>query len=118
MLQIILFVFIGKHFYKLAETYNKKKWLFVIIGIISYFLGELLGGLILGFLSAYLGWDLDWDNRLLMSLIGLPFGLGAVALFHYLLKKNFEQNKPEPIQSIEDIGKSIEEDEEKPNYRI
>ena len=53
-----------------------------------------------------------------MSLIAIPFGLGTVALFHYLLKKNFEQNKPEPIQSIDDIGKSVEEDEEKPNFRI
>lgn len=117
MLQILLFVFIGKQFSKLAETYNKKKWLYIILGIVSYFTGELIGGLILGSFDALLGWNIDWDNRLLMSVIGLPFGLATTYLFHYLLKRNFEQNKPEELPSIQDIGKPVEEDEE-PKFRI
>lgn len=118
MLGIILIIFIGKHFFKLAESYNKNKWLYAILGIVSYYAGSAIGGIIIGLLSELFGWYLDFDNNLILIAIAIPFGLGTVALFHYLLKKNFEQNKPEPIQSIEDIGKSIEEDEEKPNFRI
>ena len=118
MLGIILIIFIGKHFIKLAEAYNKNKWLYAVLGVISYYAGSVIGGVIIGVLSEIFGWYIDWENTLLMSLIAIPFGLGTVALFYYLLKKNFEQNKPEPIQSIDDIGKSVEEDEEKPNFRI
>lgn len=120
MLTIILIIFIGKHFIKLAEAYNKNKWLYAVLGVISYYAGSIIGGVIIGVLSEVFGWYIDWENTLLMTLIAIPFGLGTVALFHYLLKKNFELNKPEPIQSIEDIGKSIEEEkeEEKPKFRI
>ncbi len=50
-------------------------------------------------------------------MIALVFGLTSAYLFQYLLKRSFEQSKPEPAPSINDIGKPIEE-EEKNEFRF
>ena len=113
MLGIILIVLIGKQFYKLAEEHNQNKWLFGILGALSYYLGAFIGGIILAVTDEFVSLGIDWDNNLLMTFVAIPFSLGTVYIFYYLLKKNWK-NTVVPLDSneIQDIGKNTEELEE------
>lgn len=104
MLGLLLLYFIGKYFYKLAETYNEKKWLFAILGVLSYYLGTAIGGVIIGVLDVYLELGVSWDG-FGTNFIFLPFGLAFAYLFYYLLKRNWSKKQSEELLSIEDIGK-------------
>ncbi|MEY8848817.1 hypothetical protein AB9K26_08375 [Psychroserpens sp. XS_ASV72] len=115
MLGIILIVIIGRQFFKLAEQYRQNKWLFAILGVLSYYVGALVGGVILGTVDAFVNLGIDWDNNLLMTVIALPFGLGTAYLFYYLLNKNWSKNVVlEKTNEIQDIGKDVDDLE---NYR-
>lgn len=105
MLGILLVYFIGRYFYKLAETYNKNTWLYAVIGVIMYYVGTAFAGLILGAFDAIFILEIDWSNNLLMSFIALPFGLGACYLFYYLLKRSWSQAEVIDKAEIDDIGK-------------
>ena len=104
MIGIILIYFIWKRFADLALNYNKKRWPYGILGIVAYYAGTLIGGLILGFLSIILDFAIDADNTTLMSIIGLPFGLGTCYLTYYFLEKKWEKEE-DSLDSIDDIGK-------------
>jgi branched-subunit amino acid ABC-type transport system permease component len=104
MLGLFLLYFIGKYFYKLAETYQSNKWLFAVLGVASYYAGTFVGGLILGVLDVYLEFEINWENSA-TNFIFLPFGLLSAYLFYYLLKRNWSKKQEEEVLSIEDIGK-------------
>ncbi len=108
MLGIVFLYFIGKYFYKLAEQFNKNKWLFAILGVVIYYVGTFIGGLILGVLDALIGIGFDWDNNLALGLIALPFGIASAYLFYYILKKQWEKSFVLVEDEIQDIGKSVE----------
>lgn len=105
MLGILFIYFVGKYFYDLAISHDKNKWLFAILGVVSYYLGTLIGGILLGFLSVLLSIEIDWDNNVLMSVIGLPFGFGTTYLFYHLIKKKWS-SEVKIEESIDDIGKN------------
>ena len=108
MLGILFIYFIGKYFYDLAIFHDKNKWLFAILGVVSYYAGGLLGGLLLGLFSVLLSIEIDWNNDVLMNLLAIPFGFGTTYLFYHLLKKKWSSDvKIE--ESIDDIGKNNEQ---------
>ncbi len=86
MIGFITLFFLGKVFYKLADEYQKQKWLFAILAILSYYLGTLLGGFIIFSLAT--GFEitaiLEMDDRV-FGLFGIPFGvLTCWGLYRYL----------------------------------
>ena len=95
MLGLLLLYFVGKSFYKLAEIYNKSKWTFAIVGIVSYYAGAILGGIIVGVVILSLD---PYSNlsELFYSLIGIPFGLLTWWGLYYFLKKQWSK-KGNPI---------------------
>ena len=105
MLGLLLLYFIGKYYFKLAENFNKNKWLYAILGVVSYYVGAAIGGVVLGIADAVLELNIDWDNNILLSLIALPFGIGFCYLLYYLLKRNWGKSVVIPKNEIEDIGK-------------
>jgi len=108
MLGIVFLYFIGKYFYKLAEEFNKNKWLFAILGIAIYYFGTFVGGIVLGILDEFVGIGFDWDNNLALGIIALPFGLAAAYLFYFLLKKQWQKSIVIVEDEIHDIGKPLE----------
>ncbi len=104
MLGIILIYFIGKYFYKLAEEFNKNKWVYAILGVIVYYSGTMVGGVLLGFADGFFELGIDWEDTLLLTAIALPFGIGAAYLFYYLLKKDWKQSFVVVEDEIENIG--------------
>ncbi|SHH42859.1 hypothetical protein [Winogradskyella jejuensis] len=91
MLGILILIFIGRHFYKLAEKYNKNAWLFAILGIVAYYVGTLLAGVILGVLMEIFSWNIDFENNYGLGIIALPFGIGMSFLFYSILKPNWKE---------------------------
>ncbi|MGX7666861.1 hypothetical protein [Flavobacterium pedocola] len=108
MIGILLIFSVGKYFYQLADNYNKNKWVYAILGVISYYAGQLIGGVILGVCSMAFDIEVDWDDNVLMTVIGLPIGIATCWLFYYLLKKKWSKAVVEQ-DSIDDIGRSQEE---------
>lgn len=104
---LVILYFIGKYFYKLAEQFNKNKWLFAVLGIVVYYAGTFIGGIILGILDALIGFDFDWDNDIALGLIALPFGLATAYLFYFILKKQWEKSFVIVEDEIQDIGRSL-----------
>lgn len=94
MIGILLIYFIGKYFYKLAEDHDKNKWLHAILGIVVYYAGTLIAGFILGFGYVVINeTEIMTDTtEILLSILGIPFGLGACWLFYYILKKKWEDD--------------------------
>ncbi|WP_274475706.1 hypothetical protein [Mangrovimonas aestuarii] len=107
MLGFVLIYWIGKYFYRLADQFNQKKWLFAILGVGFYYASMFVGGAILGFLDALFNWGVNWDNAFI-GLLAIPFGLSAVYLFYTLLKKKWEKSFVEEKDEIDQIGTLIE----------
>ncbi|MCO6162639.1 hypothetical protein [Flavobacterium sp. NRK F7] len=108
MFGFIFIFFIGRFFYRLAEQYHQNKWLFGILGVVMYYAGTLFAGVCVGLIMLIFDWDID-TNEGTITLIAIPFGIGACWLFHYLLEKHWKSKKVEPIENIDDIGKDIDE---------
>lgn len=109
MLGIILLFVMGKYFYKLAEKYEKSKWGYAILGIVTYYGVFFVAGIIytlIFFMNNPLASEddlSDWS----ITLICLPIGLGGAYLLYYLLEKNWRKNANKGRANIDDIGKGI-----------
>lgn len=101
MIGLLLIYFIGKAFYELAFTYNKNKWLFAILGVVSYYIGTFVLGIALGVyvLISENNSILNTDD-LVLNLLALPFGLLACWGFYVILRNNW---KKQPVISSTDL---------------
>ncbi len=109
MLGIILLIVIARHFYRLAEKYEKNKWLFGFIGIVSYYAGTFIVGILLGLANEIFSLNINFENKYGLGIIAMPFGIGLAYVLHSILKHNLkeqyhrkiiaENNKKEFIES-------------------
>jgi hypothetical protein len=92
MLGIFLIYFIGKAFYDLAAQFNKSKWGYGILGIASYYLGTFIGGVLIG-IGYELGFpgSIDDHSDIVLSLMGLPFGVLSCWGTYRILKSQFNK---------------------------
>lgn len=111
MLGILLIFFIGKYFYKLAEKFKQNKWLFAVLGVVVYYVGTFIGGVVLAVLDELLDLRIDWDNNFLLTLIAIPFGIGAAYLFYFIINKKWEKTIVLDENEIQNIGKTEELEE-------
>jgi hypothetical protein len=92
MLGLLLIYFLGKWFYNLADKHGKNKWLFAIIGVVTYYGGVIAGGFLIGVFAVFFEWDAIFDlPEVLLGLIALPLGLAAAWGLHTILRKNWEK---------------------------
>ncbi|MCB0444100.1 MAG: hypothetical protein KDC68_00290 [Gelidibacter sp.] len=108
MLEIVIIFYTGKYFYKLAENYNKSKWGYAILGVITYFVAAAIGGVILMLLDTQFELNINWESKLLLTVLILPFCVAICYLLYFLLKKNWEKSVVIVKDEIQDIGKEIE----------
>ena len=102
ILGYILIFYIGFYFYRLAENHQKKKWLFGIVGIATYFSGILIYPLYVRFF--YVDEIDEFDISaisLKSSLIGLLFVFFLFQLLSLIWSRKKKTNKKE----IDKIGK-------------
>lgn len=104
MLSIVFLYFIWKYFSELATTYGKKKWVYGIVGIVSYYAITFIFGVLLYLYFLYdpsFFPDLDETT---IGLISIPVGiLGVVALYH-LFKRYLENRVEFSDESLLDSG--------------
>lgn len=92
MIGLLLLYFIGKYFTDLAEKYYKPKWLYAILGIAVYYASTFIFGLALGVIQLVSNTDfLTGTPDIVLSLIGIPFGLLGCWLTHFILKRIWEK---------------------------
>ncbi|MEZ4792996.1 MAG: hypothetical protein R2783_05920 [Gelidibacter sp.] len=108
MLEIVIVFLIGKYFYKLAEEFDQSKWLYAVIGVLTYFAGAFIAGVILFFVDLQFDMGVNWENTLLLTLLVLPFAVATCYLLHYLLKRSWSKSTVVTKDEIQDIGKPIE----------
>ena len=87
MIGLVCLYYIIKSYSGLAREYNKKRWLYVILGILSFYGGALLFGLIYIVYAEITGnygfYELD---DFIIELIVFPFCLATCILFYMLLR--------------------------------
>lgn len=105
ILGLIVIYFIGKKFYQLAEEYDKSQWGFAILGVVSYYVGQLIGGFLIGIISLVINWNIDDIDDIVISLMALPIGILTCYGLYVLLEKNWKKKKALETVSIDDIGK-------------
>lgn len=108
MLGLVLIYWVGKYFYALAEKYNQNKWLYAILGVVIYYLGQIIFGVILAIFNEFLDLGIDFDN-VVINLLGIPIGGLACYGFYKILENNWKKIQLQPIENIDDIGKDIDE---------
>ncbi|MFD0862169.1 hypothetical protein ACFQ1M_08105 [Sungkyunkwania multivorans] len=107
MLGILLIYFIGRYFYRLAEKYDKSKWGFAIIGVLSYYGGLALFGLTLGVILGLVAPEtLDTMNERLLGILLIPFGIGSSWGLYVFLKRRWQKESNLVVDEIDDIGKN------------
>jgi MFS family permease len=75
MLEIVAMIFVGKSFYQLAEKHNRNRWIYAILGVVSFYAGIFLGGIVIGLLYEYwLEKSIDDLNAIVLTLMALPIG--------------------------------------------
>lgn len=107
-LGLFLIYWLGKRFYVLAEKYNQNKWLYAILGVVIYYVGQIIFGSILAILNEFLDFNFDFNN-VAVNLLGIPIGALACYGFYKILENNWKKIQIQPIESIDDIGKDIDE---------
>ncbi|MCR9174275.1 MAG: hypothetical protein NXI10_17390 [bacterium] len=97
MIQILILFFLGRWLYQLAKKHKKPNpLLYGLFAILIYIGVAFVLGFILGVILVLMGRDVVFSKgeELLLTLALLPFSIGGVALFHYLLKRKWSREIP------------------------
>ncbi|NNK81660.1 MAG: hypothetical protein HKO92_00925 [Flavobacteriaceae bacterium] len=108
MLGLLLIFFIGKYFYELAQDYYKHRWLYAILGIVTYYASGAIFGVILSVFDFILELNINWDDSFGVNLLGIPIGLAGCYIFYIMLKNRWEKEDLKSKDEIDDIGKITE----------
>lgn len=102
MLGLLLIYFIGKNYMKLAEQFAKSKWLFAVLGVISYYVGAFVGGFIVAIIIAYTNPEfIENSSEYVWSFISLPFGIESTIGLYHLLKRSWSKNVQPNIEVLD-----------------
>lgn len=113
MIGILLIYWIWKGFTNLAIEYDKNKWGYFGIGLLSYYGGTLMSGFIIGLLSVFVN-GLDSVNDESFTNIGwnllfvLCGGLTCYGVYRLLERKCEKEKTLSKKEGIENIGVSGE----------
>ena len=92
MLGLLFIYLIGKQFYDLAQKHDRSEWGYGFLGVVMYYVGTFIGGIVIGLFCYFTDIDFDGLNDLVLSLIGMPFGLLVSWLTHVYLNEKFTNN--------------------------
>ena len=104
MLGLLLIYFIGKTYYDLADKYDKSKWGFAILGVVSYYAGTFFFGLTAALIDNG-NWILS-QSDISIALIALPFGIATCVILYFTLRHYWKKNAVSPEDLLEEFGQS------------
>lgn len=103
MLGILLIYFIGKAFYDLAQEHNKNKWVFAILGVVSYYGGTIIAGVSFALLAELGVTDFFIElPEFGLSLLAIPFGILTCWAFYKILSSNWSNQSRENVNDALD----------------
>jgi hypothetical protein len=105
MIGLVILYFIAKWLYNLAKTHNKANaWLYGVLAIVTYYGISILAGVIIAIMLIAADSNMleTTSGELIISLIAIPFGVGGVALLHYLLKRSWSKQESPEDQILDD----------------
>lgn len=107
MIEIAIVVLMGRYYYKLAEKFDKNKWLYTILGIVTFYGTILLTGFVYAvyFFSQNPYASEEDLNTLMITFIGIVIGGFTSYLLYFLLERNWKKNDQREPTNIDDIGK-------------
>jgi hypothetical protein len=92
VITLALMFFIGKAFYDLADKYNKHRWGFAILGVVSYYGGTFLAGIILGVLVEVGTFSsIDDIPEWILTVIAFPVGVLSCWGLYKILKNQWSK---------------------------
>ncbi len=109
MLGIVFLYYVWKRFSELALQFDKSKhcgW----YGIITYIGSVIIAAFLLGFFVQLFDLDIDLEKNSALSLMEIPFGLLSCYLMYLVLERKWT-SEFEKIETIDDIGKSSQEED-------
>jgi hypothetical protein len=104
VLSILFIYFIGKAFYSLADEHAKNKWLYAVLGVLSYYGGAVIGGIILILTYVLVSGNLDsLENgefeKPYLNFILIPIGLLTCWIFYRILKSFWSKRSSPPAEN-------------------
>lgn len=103
VLGYIFIFYIGFYFYRLAENHKRNKWLFGIVGIVTFLIGLLSYPLIIRILYSEENHNFD---LIFISFKSFLIGLLSVLFLFQLLNFIWSRKKVSKKGDIDKIGKS------------
>ncbi|MFT5479943.1 MAG: hypothetical protein ACI9UJ_001498 [bacterium] len=103
MIGLILVFFAGKFYYDLAKEYGKSKWGFAFIGVVTYYGGQVIGVALTFVFMDFL--SIDPNQRFLLSLLALPFGILSAFILYKILSKRL---RTKHVTNREDVIDDID----------
>ena len=101
LLYIFIF-YIGFYFYRLAENYEKNKWLFGISGVITFVISYFISLILYSF---FLLVDVDNGNYTNIKFMSFITGLIFVFLSFQILNFMWKKKKKIKHKEVDEIGK-------------
>jgi glycopeptide antibiotics resistance protein len=100
MLGLFLIYYLGKSFYTLAEEYEKSRWGYAVLGVVSYYGGTMIAGILLFIVvEGFSDGNVEDISDIVLNIIALPFGILGAYLMYKFLEKRF---KGETVSIISD----------------
>jgi len=105
MLGLILIYFIGKAFFDFADAHRKNKWLFAILGVVSYYVGTFFGGIAIAlYYELIIQQSLVEVNSWGLRFLAVPFGLFFCWGFYTILKRQWSRKRMHTDLDLLDEG--------------
>lgn len=94
MLGFALIYFIWKKFSELAFEYDKNKWLYFIVAIITYYGCTFFAGILIGLLDVFANTNfIETTPEWALGILALPIGILGTWLLYRFLKKKWIREK-------------------------
>lgn len=105
MLEILLVIYIGRWFYRLAEKHNKNKWLVGILGALSFYAFILISGFLMGVVFALMENEAFFElPDIVIGLLCIPFAIFGTWGLYRILKNSWERLPKTSDRVIDDGG--------------
>lgn len=102
MLGLLPLYFIGKYYAELATAYNRKGWVFALIGVLIALASQFLLGLIVGFIAVMQNNESLLESELLLNLGAIMFSILVAVVVYKILESNWKKN-PKTTPGREDL---------------
>lgn len=88
MLETIILFLVGKSFYSFANRYHENRWLWCVLGILTYLFGAFLGTLVM---TIFFPSFFKFSDRISAVLMLIPFGFTTCILLFFALSNTWEK---------------------------